>query len=424
MAGLTKTTSHKVVLPFYLYAAVSFLAATTILLLNATAFTGHYFQPRILAITHLMALGWGTMIILGSSHQLVPVLIERKLYSDFLAHVSFALAALGIPMLVYGFYTFQLGWLTACGGILIVASIVTYVVNLAFSIAGKGKENVHAIYVLTAACWLLITAGLGLLLLYNFQYALLSKTSIKYLPLHAHLGIVGWFLLLVIGVGSRLIPMFMISKYSNVKKLRWIYFLLNSGLAGFVLCSFFTEDSILLTFPLLAVGIGIFLFGTYCYRAWQLRIRKGVDEQMKMSLLSVVMMALPILLLTTIIIAMIIGISQETQLALTYGFLIFFGWLTAIILGMTFKTLPFIVWNKIYHHRAAEGKTPNPKEFFSDIIFRIMCIVYLAGFILFATGILLQSELLLHFAAQLLLFTAFLYNWNVMKIITYKPALP
>ena len=63
-AGSIKNTSYKVVLPFYVYAACSFLVATIFLLTSTEAFKGHYFHPHILAITHTMALGWGTMIIL------------------------------------------------------------------------------------------------------------------------------------------------------------------------------------------------------------------------------------------------------------------------------------------------------------------------------------------------------------------------
>jgi cbb3-type cytochrome oxidase subunit 1 len=97
--NLIKNTTHKVVLPFYIYAAISFFAATILLFFSGNAFTQHYFHPNTLAITHTMALGWGTMIILGASHQLVPVLIEAKLHSNCLAFVSFILAGAGIPML-------------------------------------------------------------------------------------------------------------------------------------------------------------------------------------------------------------------------------------------------------------------------------------------------------------------------------------
>src|SRR5215203_1018694 len=93
--SLVKNTTHNVVVPFYVYAALSFLAATTFLCLSTNAFTQHYFHPQTLAITHTMALGWGTMIILGASHQLVPVLIEAKLFSNSLAYLSFVFAGVG-----------------------------------------------------------------------------------------------------------------------------------------------------------------------------------------------------------------------------------------------------------------------------------------------------------------------------------------
>ena len=96
--SLTKNTSYKVVLPFYIYAALSFLVATIILFFSSSAFLQHYFHPKTLAITHIMALGWGTMMILGASHQLIPVLIEGKLYSNLLAYLSFVFAAIGIPL--------------------------------------------------------------------------------------------------------------------------------------------------------------------------------------------------------------------------------------------------------------------------------------------------------------------------------------
>src|SRR6187551_1457625 len=108
--GLAKNTSYKVVLPFYLYAGIALLIATVLTLFSTPAFLQHYFYPNTLAITHVMALGWGTMMILGACHQLVPVLIEGKLYSNALAYLSFAFAGIGIPLLVTGFYQFDFGW--------------------------------------------------------------------------------------------------------------------------------------------------------------------------------------------------------------------------------------------------------------------------------------------------------------------------
>jgi len=418
--GLAKNTSYKVVLPFYLYAGISFLVATILLIFSTPAFLQHYFHPHTLAITHIMALGWGTMMILGASHQLVPVLIEGKLYSDALAYLSFAFAAVGIPLLVIGFYQFDFGWLAQTGAILINTAILFYLINTGVSMVKSKNENVHAVFVFTGTLWLMITIIVGLFLVYNFTYNILSKDSLSYLPLHAHLGIIGWFLMLVIGVGSRLIPLFLISKYNNNKLLWWIYSLINFALISFIIFFLYIKITWLYFLPLTAIAASVFLFGYYCYHAYHERLRKKVDYQVKISLLSVLMMILPLILLL-IIISWLLFSSGNYELVLTYGFCIFFGWITAIIFGMTFKTLPFIVWNKVYHDKAGLGKTPNPKELFSDKIFIGMGIFYLAGFILFATGILVSNQSILKVASILLLITAILYNGNVWKAITHKP---
>lgn len=417
---LVKSTTHKVVLPFYLYAAFSFLACTIVLLFSGKAFTQHYFHPHILAITHVMALGWGTMIILGASHQLVPVLIEGSLYSTKLAYSSFILAAIGIPMLVYGFYVFNMSWPAKWGGRFILLSVLCYLINLAVSMAKSKAKNIHAIFILTASIWLFLTVFLGLVLVYNFTSPFLSKESLAYLPLHAHIGVVGWFLLLVVGVSSRLIPMFLISKYTNVGLLWLIYILINGGLLLFVIAFLYFPGTSYNT-PIAALLLGLILFGKYCISTYRQRIRKQVDEQMKISLLSVLMMLLPIIFLVSIT-GWLLADKLSAKMVLIYGFVIFFGWITAIIFGMTFKTLPFIVWNKIYRQKAGLGKTPNPKDLFNNKVFIVMVLTYLSGFILFIAGAYLADVFVLNFATTFLILSAVLYTYNVIKVLLHKAA--
>lgn len=418
------TTSHRAVIPFYAYAALSFVAATGLLFLSSSSFTGHYFQPHILAITHLMALGWGTMLIFGASHQLVPVLIESGLYSVALARLTFALAGVGIPLLAYGFHSFNLGWPAQWGGALVSAAVLVYLVNIAVSIGRSERENVHAVFVLAASTWLLLTVLLGLALLFNFTASLLPRNSLHYLSLHAHLGVVGWFLLLVLGVGSRLIPMFLISKHSDPRLLWWVFILVNTGLMAFALGFLFRPGASLHGIPAALVTAGLLLFARFCRQAYRKRIRRKVDAQMKLSLLSVALLLLPAAVLLAVLAALWTGAGERADLVLLYGFSIFFGWLTAIILGMTFKTLPFIVWNKVYRHRAALGRMPNPKDLFHSGQYKAMAGCYLAGFILFAGGIMQPSLLLLKGGALLLLATACLYAWNVLWLMNHKPLKP
>ncbi|MDO8994705.1 MAG: cytochrome C oxidase subunit I, partial [Daejeonella sp.] len=155
----------------------------------------------------------------------------------------------------------------------------------------------------------------------------------------------------------------------------------------------------------------------YNYRAYKVRIRKHVDEQMKISLLSVAMLLLPLLCLLVVI--YFIREDSKLNIVLLYGFCIFFGWITALIMGMTFKTLPFIIWNKVYHTRAM-GKTPAPKELFSENLFKVMGLLYLTGFTLFVAGILILNDLLLKAGAAILLTSAIFYLINVVKTVFHR----
>ena len=421
IGGLQKTTNYRVVLPFYIYGSIGFLVGTLLLLFSTGDMGLHYFNPHVLAITHCMALAWGTMLIFGASHQLLPVMVEGKLSSDGLAYLSFAMVGLGIPLLIYGFYVFNLGLPLKSGAILINLGTVCYLLNvLKTAFANNKLSNVHAWFALTAAFWLFTTTFFGLLLVFNFQGAVLVKSSVYYLAAHAHLGIVGWFLLMVMGFGARLIPMFLISKYTSNKTLWWIYALINGALIGFLFIYLLGLAAQVYYLVWGAGALAVALFVRYCYKAYQHRIRKSVDQQVRTSLISVALMVLPFVFI--LILLSSTNASLISKIGLLYGFSIFFGWVTAIILGMTFKTMPFIVWNKVYHNKAHSGRTPTPKELFNEGVYRCMQYAYLFGFFIFITGIFLVSQVILKLGAILLLAAAVLYVYNMLLTVNHKPS--
>lgn len=421
IGGLQTTTDYKIILPFYAYAAVSILVGTVLLLFNTDVLELGFHHPHILAITHVMTLGWGTMTILGASYQLLPVLIEGELESDFLGYLTFILSAIGIPILVIGFYIFHTGWVLKTGAVIVNLGVLCYVVNVLLSSFKSKKRNVHAWFILTASLWLFSTTFYGLLLVWNFNTPFLGNDSWNYLTIHAHLGLIGWFLLLVVGVGSRLIPLFMISKYANDKLLWWIYALVNLSLVSFLFFRGYRAASFYYYISIMLVLIGVILFIIFCFKARKGRIRKNVDEQVKASLISVTMMLLPILTLITVL--FILPASNFSNIVLLYGFCILFGWITAIIFGMTFKTLPFIVWSKVYKGLGHTGRIPAPKDMFSDRVFSAMIVSYLSGFVLFSIGLIILNQILLKIGTIALVLAAFLYLYNVSKTLFHKQQL-
>ena len=52
-----------------------------------------------------------------------------------------------------------------------------------------------------------------------------------------------------------------------------------------------------------------------------------------------------------------------------YGMSILLGFITSLILGQAYKTLPFIIWLQRYQKLVGKVKTPLPKDLYSEKIF-------------------------------------------------------
>jgi len=413
--NIHKAPSSYAVVPFYAAAAVAFLVLCLLMLFSANDFAGHYFQPHILAITHTAALGWGTMIIFGAAYQLLPVIYEKDLYSSKLAFASFFFLVPGTTLLVYSFWNFNTGILMQVGGLLILAGILMFTCNVVLTSMNSEKYSVQKLYIIASSIWLLITASIGLLLVYNFSFPIFKKSHLEILKLHAHAGIVGWFLLLIIGVGTKLIPMFLLGKSAKEKFLLYGWWLINGGLIAFIADGFIAGVTLRSLMYGTFIVAGIVLFILYIWDVYKNRMRKQVDFQMKHVMISMIFMILAIVHIPVLILK-----PQEIKCTLVYGMLVFVGWITSIIIGKTFKTLPFIVWNDKYKTHVGKKDLPMPKNLYQEKLTKIQ---FLTGFILFIIGIRSGTTVINQAAAIILIAVACLYNYNVFKIIFHKPQL-
>ncbi|HAI81392.1 MAG TPA: hypothetical protein DCL65_10230, partial [Chryseobacterium sp.] len=114
--NIGKAPGNKAVLPFYATGAVAFLVLCIVMLCTPQSFTQHYFTPHLLTIVHIAALGWGTMVIFGAAHQLLPVICEQDLYSEKMASASWYTLTAGIILLTWKFWNLDVGWMMITGG--------------------------------------------------------------------------------------------------------------------------------------------------------------------------------------------------------------------------------------------------------------------------------------------------------------------
>jgi len=415
MEGLNiqRTPSAGVVLPHYIFGALSFLALSLMIVFSTDTFSGHYFHPKLLSITHTAVLGWGSMIIFGALYQLLPVILETPLYSELLARITFWLFAAGIICLAFSFWKFYVGIHIQIASCLIVLAFSLFTFNIIRTAKSAVKWTIEADFITTSSLWLLTTGILGLLMAFNFQYAFLPKSHLLFLKIHAHLGIAGWFILLIMGVTSKLVPMFLLTHHLNVKKLSYAYYLVNLGLIIFTIDLFFNEISKLAPIYALTIVSGILCFLSFIYEAYRKRARKQLDIGLRHTFIAFAIFFLPVF----IGVYLSFKSSENSQIYLVYGSSIFLGFITSLILGQTFKTLPFIVWLHKYRKLVGKQKTPLPKDLYSEKLAQVQLIIYLSAMLFLLSGIFFNISSLIRLGSVLLFLTAILYNMNVFKIM-------
>lgn len=411
-------TQPGVVIPFYVTGAVAFTVLCVLLLFSAESLTGHYFNPHLLSIVHTAALGWGTMIIFGAAYQLIPVISERELYSPPLALFTWYTLTAGTILLIYSFWDFTAGNLMIGGASLLVISILGYSINVVKTVRSHKRDAIVWLFLLSSSLWLLFTAVVGLLLAINLAHPFFERNHLEILKLHAHAGLAGWFLQLIVGVSARLVPMFLLGKSQKDRFLHVAFVLQNAGLILFLADGYFVQIvPIRVVFYALLLTAGVACWLYYIYDTLRNRMRKKIDDQMKHTLTSFGFLAGALLLLPLVV------HQQDHRWVMLYGSLLFMGWITGILLGKTFKTLPFIVWNMHYKDLTGKQSVPVPGRLYHEPLIQWQYRIFLTALGILIGGIISQLTWLIKVAAGIWVVLSLVYLYNVLRVVLHNQKL-
>ena len=414
--------SSKIVVPHFIAGALFFLILTILLALSTPELLTAYYNNKLIAITHITILGWASMMVFGALYQLIPVVYETSLYSEKLAQITFWMFVISVSLLSYSFWIGSYETLLFYASLLMFSSLLLFIINLHFTYKKTKKPNIQSKFINTGIYWLAATELLGTIIALNFKYHFLTNSHLQYLKIHAHLGLIGWFLLLIIGASSILIPMFMVSHNLNQKKLNYAYYLINVGLFLVSMDWLFvhTQYFIYIYWMIISSGIGYYL--SYVYDSYKKRLRRKLDVGLKYTMISISLFILPIIL-ALYLIYQGTNTSFSLRMSIFYGLSILFGIISMLIFGQTYKTLPFIVWLDKYQEYVGKFKTPLPREIYSEKIAFIQFYLYLFAISLMVIGILLNNENTLLIGSIILIGVAILNFINILKMILHKKKL-
>jgi hypothetical protein len=363
----------------------------------------------------VLLLGFVSMIIFGALYQLLPVITGLPLYSKILPKWTCAFLTAGTLLLGYAFWIFNTGLLMEIAALLVLAAVTMHAVNVLRTVKNaKSSETLDCIA--TAHIWLLATVLLGTLLVFNFRFAFLPQDQLHYLGLHAHLGLAGWLLLLIIGVASRLIPMFMLAA-GNMQPIRIAYYTINTALCLFLADLLFTHSYDRSLIYVLVAAAGIAAFCWFMRDVAKRSVRKKSDESMIQTFAAVVFLLIPLeLAILNVIPVEIFDTKQQLSLTTVYGISLLPGFLVMLILGQTFKTLPFILWVEMKHKFRLPPKF-MPRDLYHSRPVAFMHWTWNAGILLLIAGELSAMKALSLVAASLLVIAVCLYLLNLLFML-------
>ncbi len=417
--------SPRVVLPYYIFSAISLVLVSVMLLIAGSGTLASFIGPQPLSIIHMIVLGWISMVIFGALYQLIPVVMEVKLHNENLAISAFISLAAGTLMLSGGFWFNYImpKAISIAGGIFIVLSILLFVVNYFLTAQKTTVKSTENNFITASVVWLLVTVLFGLFILLNNKYFFITISPFELLKAHAALGLMGWFMMLVMGVASTLLPMFFIVHDLKKKYLNASFYLTNSALALLVISILAALPGWVIHLSSLLLITGILLFVRYNFDAYKNRLRKKLDIGMKHSVLSFTLLFLSLLSGAILLIIPVTNSVLSLKLVIAFGVNLLLGFFTSLILGQMYKTLPFIVWLAKYQNAVGKFKIPLPGDLHWSKVADFHYYAFVAFMIVMNINIFFPTDLLYYLSAILLLSTSSAYLINSIKIVMHKKQL-
>ncbi len=401
----------------HLYTAVGvFVFLSLLLFWQADLLHTHYFQGRLLALTHLATLGWMTLVMMGTLYQLVPVLLEAPLRSHRLASWTFWIFAAGVAGLIRHFWasSFNLG--LALAALVVDLALLLFCFHMLMTLRPRAPTgwNLTRLHVTAAVLYLAGAAALGGGLAFNLWRPAPGVNHLAYLAYHAHFAMGGWITLVVMGVSYKLIPMFALAHGYSEGPARIAFVLVNAGLLA--LAGSMAGLSALFIPAVLLLAGGVMAFLCQISLILKRRNRKDLDLGLRHVVLAFVILGIVALL------GLALGLggipeAEKVRWSIAYGFLAVFGYVSILVMGMLYKVLPFLVWHHRYSDRVGREPVPLLKEMYSERIGRLQFGLVALGTAGAMGGILLDQLSLTRAALGALALGAVLFGWNVVTVV-------
>ncbi len=399
--SLRQTPSLDVPLRFFLTAPLFAILAMLLWLFKGDVLFINRWSPEVLAFTHLFTLGWMLQIMSGALLQLLPVLfgiifVKSRLWST-LIH---SCLTIGTLLLASG-WIFEIKIFLQISYLFLLLGSVILISLLGFGLFKSPNKSPILMSTRLAFVSLIITLGLGLILLVLFAFDIQIYNPLFLTKLHLTWGLMGWTLLLVVGIGYQVVPMFQITPiYPNYFSRSFAPFLF-----GILICwTIEVPLDIILAFLVIS-------FAIITLKLQHKRLRKLPDITLNFWRFGMIgLIANSLFYLTGYV-------WDFPQRDVLQGILFIGGFVLPVIQGMLYKIIPFLIWLHLTNAQldfTKKIKVPNVKQIITEKWQRWHFWFFLVSFISTLISIIIP-QYFSQLAAFLGLISFSLLEYNLIK---------
>ncbi|HVU32658.1 MAG TPA: hypothetical protein VHE61_04440 [Opitutaceae bacterium] len=334
------------------------VAGTALLVLDPELLLLPHVHPHVVALTHAWVLGFFLTVACGAVYQLAPVALGTTLASERQGWWHLGLHALGVPGMVYSFWVWDLR-LLGHFGFAVGLGITLFAVNTWRTVVRSGRRGPVAWSLILASGWLGLTMLVGLLLAANRFWMFLPLDPVFLLRAHAHLGLIGFFLTLLQGVGFQLVPMFTLGEVRDWRLAKVGLGCTQVGLVALAPALAWHAEWTA-WFAALVIAAGLVSSAVGLRRALATRKKRALDPGVTAFLRGGAgLVAAAVAGLVLLLPGTPWGSASGGFGAMIYAVILVGGALLPCIAGMMCKIVPFLTWMRAYGPRVGRGPTPS-----------------------------------------------------------------
>lgn len=371
------TNAAPVSLFFFGAGFIALLAGLVVLLIQPDILFGDPYRSEVLSVSHLLLLGFVGSLVFGAGYMILPVMAGARLWSRKMAWGHLLVHVLGTVWMVGAFIDLNFAH-AGKAGVLVFAGMMAFVLNLTVTASKYNRWDPALMSFVSALFWLCVTSGLALLMLVNKFTPVFAADSQWLMGIHAHMGLLGFYWLLLLGASLKLFSMFLVSDVTP-GTCSWI----GLGLVNLAL---------LMMIPTENYGGGdyrmliawVLMTGSLCYLIDIIRLfatsrqrpDAGVVTAAAGILTGFALIAWYAAGMPVAIAEFEEGIRGKTRIYFT---LAIFGPLLLAILGVGTRMIPFLVWQMRYASRVGIKAVPSVNDLVNPAGKLAMCLCLLLG---------------------------------------------